>query len=924
MKKIKAISIPTSNQGFALLPLMVATTLLALILINSINLTGNISKQTLQSRRVFAKNNFEQNLVTLFSHNTLCSCNLSSPTPLSIPATGSADVPGLKLSCGAPSYDFYLKSSSGFSVDPLLNVNSITISKPTLISGSNYNAVLAVNYKLTPGLTPLADGQYIFSFSTVSASAPYDVSTCSVTGPLSGFSSGWSITGNAGLDATVNYIGTNDNVDFNLMRNNLSAGRLATTLTSFGVQSLASNAGGVYNSAFGVSSLTLNTTGKSNTAFGDSSLKSNTIGSANSALGTNALSANLSSSNSALGSSALQLNTTGSLNTAIGTAALQSNTIGVSNTGVGWRALQANTTGSYNSALGYAALMSNVAANYNTAVGLNSLTSNTSGQNNSSVGYYALASNTTGNDNLGSGHTALYFNSTGSMNTALGFLSLKANSSGSSNTALGADNLMNNTTGNLNTAAGGETLSHNITGSNNIAFGHWALSASQNTSDNLAFGENAMGSNTEFMAPPPPTGTLNTAFGWYALKQYTSGQSSVAVGAAADQNSFTSSSVVAFGAYALNSQSSTPNVAVGYRASANVASLSGNPGVAVGSMAAANMTSGASTAVGFNSLLNSASNSVAIGAGSLINNSVGYNIVFGKGIMPANTSGNYNDAFGVRALDSNVSGSNNVAFGVDSLKANTSGSENTAVGVGALRLETGDYNSALGANSGAILGGAIVTGSQDTFIGINSGMLGVTAVNNSTAIGFGAIVGKSNSIVLGTTLSKVGIGLTNPTYMLELSTHSAAKPGSSTWNTPSDARLKNVRASFIKSFAELDLIQPVYYRYKKENALKLSSENQYVGVIAQNAQAGVSESVSKDNLGYLHVQIDAITWTMVNAVKEFHGKFLRETQVLNDRIEHFQQMFSQIETKQKNLESKNKAIETFICKQSPRSSICVQ
>jgi hypothetical protein len=130
----------------------------------------------------------------------------------------------------------------------------------------------------------------------------------------------------------------------------------------------------------------------------------------------------------------------------------------------------------------------------------------------------------------------------------------------------------------------------------------------------------------------------------------------------------------------------------------------------------------------------------------------------------------------------------------------------------------------------------------------------------------------------------VGIGLTNPTYQLQLSTDSAAKPGTSTWTIASDARLKDVRAAFSRGLDALEGINPIYFKYKSGNPLDLPADKEYVGIIAQDAAKTVPEAVQIDDRGYLHLTNDAIIWTILNAVKELYHKWLDDKAVVQSEI----------------------------------------
>lgn len=231
----------------------------------------------------------------------------------------------------------------------------------------------------------------------------------------------WLRTGNTATIDGTHFIGTTDNVPFNVKVNNMPSGRIDHILgnTFWGYQS------------------GLNTTGTSNTANGYYALRANTTGNSNTANGTQALSSN----------------TTGFQNTANGSYSLQSNTIGNHNTATGTQALQSTTTGGYNTATGTQAMQSNLFGNNNSAYGGGALLLNTTGSDNTATGLSALLKNTSGSNNTASGANALGENPTGSNNTAVGYYSIQG-PSGDNNTAVGATALGLYRPGNNNTAIG--------------------------------------------------------------------------------------------------------------------------------------------------------------------------------------------------------------------------------------------------------------------------------------------------------------------------------------------------------------------------------------------------------------------------------------------------------------------------------------
>ncbi len=135
-------------------------------------------------------------------------------------------------------------------------------------------------------------------------------------------SSGWGLVGNSGTSIGTDFIGTTDDVDLQFRRNNIVAGQIGDSNTSFGLAALFSNTTGSQNTATGAGVLFFNTTGSQNTANGFSALSGNTTGFANTASGDNSLSFNTTGNhNTANGAGALIFNTTGNFNAALGYAA---------------------------------------------------------------------------------------------------------------------------------------------------------------------------------------------------------------------------------------------------------------------------------------------------------------------------------------------------------------------------------------------------------------------------------------------------------------------------------------------------------------------------------------------------------------------------------------------------------------------------
>ncbi len=154
-------------------------------------------------------------------------------------------------------------------------------------------------------------------------------------------------------------------------------------------------------------------------------------------------------------------------------------------------------------------------------------------------------------------------------------------------------------------------------------------------------------------------------------------------------------------------------------------------------------------------------------------------------------------------------------------------------------------------------------------------MMGVNQ-NPSLAFAYGSTYLGSNTRLCIDTLGNVGIGTITPTFQLQLSTNSAAKPTSSTWNISSDARLKTIDGKYDKGLSEILKLNTIAYHYKKDNARNLPTDEQGVGFVAQDVQQVFPEAVKENADGYLSIDLHPVLVSYINAFKELHAKSLQQ------------------------------------------------
>lgn len=478
-----------------------------------------------------------------------------------------------------------LLTTAGFAQSLAINNDGSTAHASAILDiKSNSKGLLIPSTSSSSRLAIVGPANGLLVYDTTTGSFWYYNNTAWAQLPVG--NSVWSLTGNAGTDTSVNFIGTTDASDIVFKVNNIrrmsltkkgylnltgnfsntvmgdSAG--ASNTTGFfnhfiGYQAGAKNTTGYhnqfsgfragynnttgYNNHFeGLGAGVTNTTGFENYFSGVNAGFSNTTGSGNHFSGLFAGAANTTGVyNYFSGNSSGASNTTGSYNTATGTYSLYSNTLGNYNTAFGSSSLRSNTVGTYNTAFGSSALYFNKTGNRNIAIGEAALLYDSSGSENTAVGHNALYSNRNGNNNTAVGKGSLVF-ATGSSNTAIGWNSMHNHRSPDYNTALGSYSMYNDTSGSYNTAIGHASLYLNRNGQRNTALGHGALysntagnntavgyaAAALNTTGvyNVVVGDSAMYSNS--------TGIYNTAVGAHALTSNTTGDGNTAMGFAAD------------------------------------------------------------------------------------------------------------------------------------------------------------------------------------------------------------------------------------------------------------------------------------------------------------------------------------------------------------------------------------------------------
>ncbi|MBI2590935.1 MAG: tail fiber domain-containing protein [Candidatus Blackburnbacteria bacterium] len=182
-----------------------------------------------------------------------------------------------------------------------------------------------------------------------------------------------------------------------------------------------------------------------------------------------------------------------------------------------------------------------------------------------------------------------------------------------------------------------------------------------------------------------------------------------------------------------------------------------------------------------------------------------------------------------------------------------------------------------------------ITGSSATVTSVYGNYSGLTAsagtvtnwYGNYVAAPTGAgTVSNKYAFVSEANSGNVGIGLTNPTHQLELSTDDAAKTTTTTWTTTSDARTKKNITAFLDGLDVIKKLKPIEFDY---NGLGGTVDNLHsVSLIAQDAQPvapylvrsrkGKLNPSDQQDSDILSFNPHGLFFVTINAIKELDQK----------------------------------------------------
>jgi len=178
---------------------------------------------------------------------------------------------------------------------------------------------------------------------------------------------------------------------------------------------------------------------------------------------------------------------------------------------------------------------------------------------------------------------------------------------------------------------------------------------------------------------------------------------------------------------------------------------------------------------------------------------------------------------------------------------------------------------------------------REMLLAVNQGSGGIVGMVTNNDLLFRT--NNANRMVIENN-GEVGIGTTSPTALLEVNGTVAKKIGGGVWTATSDLRLKQNIRDYQEGLSEVLEIRPVKYQYNEKSGHETSVV--HIGVIAQELKKIAPHMVSayeKDGEEYLQVDNSAMTYMLINAVKEQQkmlDQYQQEVKLLREEIQGLQ------------------------------------
>lgn len=234
----------------------------------------------------------------------------------------------------------------------------------------------------------------------------------------------------------------------------------------------------------------------------------------------------------------------------------------------------------------------------------------------------------------------------------------------------------------------------------------------------------------------------------------------------------------------------------------------------------------------------------------------------------------------IRAWGGNVNGGtytlSNVAVSASTILIGGASGSNPSAKLDVQSTSVRFYSGSATTDSRLDVGNADVSGGQGGFLIFHASAatpyLSLNALSQGVAW---------RNIAIASSGGNVGIGTTTPSYQLQLSTDSAAKPSTNTWTIASDARLKTVLGDYKKGLDAICALRPVRYEYNGLGGMPADGK-EHISIVAQEAQEVFPECIGtfvgklheddEEETELLNYNGHAVTFALINAVRELKAR----------------------------------------------------
>jgi len=157
----------------------------------------------------------------------------------------------------------------------------------------------------------------------------------------------------------------------------------------------------------------------------------------------------------------------------------------------------------------------------------------------------------------------------------------------------------------------------------------------------------------------------------------------------------------------------------------------------------------------------------------------------------------------------------------------------------------------------------------------------------------------------------VGLGVLTPTFQLELSANSAAKPTSSSWTISSDRRLKKNIRTIDGALDQLMHLRGVTYQWK-DPASQGDMAGTYTGMIAQDVEKVFPEWIRDDANGFKTLTVIGFEGIVVEALRELRaekdGEISGQQKLISSQQSELSSQRAEISSQKEQIEVQQKQI----------------